>query len=106
MCEQSIRTGVESSVHSRSSCNVCFNSVIAYGLKEGMCCRADSSDAHVPTQPASARHLLSDELEAVCGEGHKGEGYDGLPNSHGDASVVQADLLQRYAVTQPLCLPQ
>ncbi len=29
-----------------------------------------------------------------------------LPGCGGDASVVQADLLQRYAATQPLCLPQ
>ena len=29
-----------------------------------------------------------------------------LPNCGGDASMVQADLLQRYALTGPLCLPQ
>jgi len=29
-----------------------------------------------------------------------------LPSCGKDASVVQAHLLQRYAVTQPLCLPQ
>ena len=29
-----------------------------------------------------------------------------LPNCGGDASMVQADLLQRYASTGPLCLPQ
>ncbi len=29
-----------------------------------------------------------------------------LPSCGGDVSVVQADLLQRYAVTGPLCLPQ
>ena len=69
--------------------------------KEGICCRADSSDALVPTQPASAGRLLSDELEAVPGEGHTS-----LPNSHRDGSVVRADLLQRYALTGPLCLPQ
>jgi len=66
-----------------------------------MCCRVHSSDALMPTQPASAGRLLSDELEAVPGEGHST-----LPNSRRDGSVVQADLLQRYAVTQPLCLPQ
>ncbi len=30
------------------------------------------------------------------------DGSNDLPNFHNDASVVQADLLQRYAVTQPL----
>jgi len=35
-----------------------------------------------------------------------GDGSLDLPNSHRDGSVGQADLLQRYAVTQPLCLPQ
>jgi len=66
--------------------------------KEGMCCRLHSSDALVPTQPASARRLLSDELEAVPGEEHTK-----LPNSHRDGSLLQADLLQRYALTGPLC---
>ncbi|KAL0055110.1 hypothetical protein WJX82_007119 [Trebouxia sp. C0006] len=52
--------------------------------------RVHSSDALMPTQPASAGRLLSDELEAVPGEGHCT-----LPNSRRDGSVVQADLLQR-----------
>ena len=34
------------------------------------------------------------------------EGSIDLPSCGGHGSVVQANLLHRYAVTQPLCLPQ
>ncbi|KAA6418291.1 MAG: hypothetical protein FRX49_11800, partial [Trebouxia sp. A1-2] len=75
--------------HTSVDCTVGLPSRDVAAVQAGPLCRADSSDAPVPTQPASAVPLLSDQSETVHGKGH-----NGLPNSHGGASMVQADLLQ------------
>ena len=51
-------------------CNTCLISPSRTVSKAELCCRADSCDAPVPAQSASAGLLLSDELETVDGQGH------------------------------------